>query len=105
MKQDAAMAGVLVSMMGPGHWLKDAKNLGIKIPGGVEPEGKSCQHHHQVMFAHTLLFFFPFFQISTKKHKNYIKPYKKNVKSYENHIKSYNLLDIGIPYLRDINII
>mmetsp|Transcript_74121 Transcript_74121/g.131493 ORF Transcript_74121/g.131493 Transcript_74121/m.131493 type:complete len:521 (-) Transcript_74121:233-1795(-) len=49
MKQDAAMAGVLVARMGPGHWLKDAKNLGIQIPGDVEPE--EFDYFHE-MLAH-----------------------------------------------------
>lgn len=38
MKKDAAMAGLLIARMGPGHWMKEAKPLGIKIPGDVGPD-------------------------------------------------------------------
>lgn len=32
------MSGMMVSRMGPGPWLADAKKLGINIPGGLQPE-------------------------------------------------------------------
>jgi len=38
MKQDAAMAGILISRMGPGWWMTQAKSLGIRIPGDIAPE-------------------------------------------------------------------
>lgn len=37
MKKDAAMAGILISRMGPGWWMTQAKGLGIQIPGDVAP--------------------------------------------------------------------
>merc|ERR1719421_547023 len=38
MKKQAAMAGILISRMGPGWWMTQAKGLGIRIPGDVKPE-------------------------------------------------------------------
>jgi len=32
------MAGLMVARMGPGPWIKQAKELGIHIPGAVQPE-------------------------------------------------------------------
>ncbi|CAE8632725.1 unnamed protein product [Polarella glacialis] len=30
--------GLMVTRMGPGPWMRDAKEMGIEIPGGVEPQ-------------------------------------------------------------------
>jgi len=38
LQQKMGMAGLMVGRMGPGPWLKEAVELGIKIPGDVPPE-------------------------------------------------------------------
>jgi len=37
-KKKCAMAGMMVTRMGPGPWLQTALQLGITLPGGVRPE-------------------------------------------------------------------
>jgi len=49
LRRKLGMAGLMVSRMGPGMWLREAVALGITIPGGVTPE--EFDYFHE-MIAH-----------------------------------------------------